>query len=127
MKTLQLIAAALTALVLSGCELLDAPAPSRGLITTRFQDVQPGVAPPRRDSFGPGETPCLYVQGYGGQTVTAKIYDLSSGREVKRVTEYIPEGKDYHWWFSDLPSGSYRADLEIGGSVTHSSLFRVSR
>jgi hypothetical protein len=100
---------------------------SQGVLVTRFHEVKDGTRPPSIDSFSPHQTPTVYVFGYGGQTVTVKIYDLATGQAVTSETMYISRHKDKYWGFSDLSEGSYKAVLEVGGSPVAETAFDVTQ
>jgi hypothetical protein len=115
----------------SGCDLLTASSttttqPSKGIIVTRYQDIEGGVFPPTVTNFGAGDVPAVYVNGYGGQTVTLKIYDNATGIAIKSSTASIPAGMNQQWWFNDLPKGSYKAVLYVGGIGEHAANFWVN-
>jgi endonuclease YncB( thermonuclease family) len=130
-KVLTLVLAAvliLTFIGLSGCPAEPStPIPKQGMIITRFQDVKGDVYPPSVDHFGPGDTPAVYVYGYGGETVTVEIYDLTTGKLVKTSTDYISQGMANYRWYPDFPAGSYKAVLSVGGVEVASALFKVSK
>lgn len=107
----------------AGC----ASAPERLLILTRFQDIKPNETPPNYDIFGPGEVPSVYVSGYDGQTVTIEIFDISTGELAKKTTAYVPKGKDYYWLASDLPAGSYKVSVNVGGISQEMKLFNLRK
>ena len=96
------------------------------LIMTRFQDIQSGQVRPNYDHFGPGEVPCVYLNGFGGQAATIKIYNVSTGALIATRTTSISKNMNHYWQLSDLPSGSYRADVSVGEVKQDSKLFNVS-
>ena len=117
---------------LLGCDLLSSStaSPQKGIVTTRFQDIKGGVIPPIVNNFGTGDLPCVYVHGYGGNTVTVEVYNVSTGLAVQgtnKKTDFIPEGLNAWWEYPNLPSATYKAVLYVGGVQEKSATFTVGR
>lgn len=106
----------------AGCELV----PTGRVYTARNRDIGGGF-PPRTDSFGPGDSPAVYIYGYGGENVTLKIFSLSTGHVVERRTSYLQKGHGIWWTFPDLSAGSYKAEVSTAGIVRESTVFSVTR
>jgi hypothetical protein len=104
------------------------PVHKQELIMTRFQDIQSGKRPPSYDNFGPGEVPSVYLNNFDGQTVTIKIYNVSTGDLITQFkSTYIPAYNAQYWMLDDLPSGSYKASVLVGAEEMDSQLFNVSK
>ena len=102
------------------------PVHKQELITTRFRDIQSGKRPPSYDNFGTGEVPSVYLSGFSGQTVSIQIYNISTGDLITQLKPtYIPAYNAQYWMLNDLPSGSYRASVLVGGVEQDSKLFNV--
>ena len=48
------------------------------MLTTRYQDINGSAMPQATDHFGPGEVPAVYLDEYGGETVTIDVNELST-------------------------------------------------
>lgn len=132
---LLLTGVALMSVFLIGCEtvtrmadgtILIPQASYQQLIMARFQDLTPGKIPPSKDSFGPGETPMAFVIGHGGNTITLRTYRIADGQMLLEKTAFVSQGNN---WFQqlNLPTGSYKVSLVVGGTAVSSSNFSVDK
>ena len=86
--------------------------------------------PPSVSNFGAGDLPCVYVYGYGGNTVTVEVYNISTGQAVQganQKTSYLSEGLNYTWQYPNLPSATYKAVLYVGGVQKETAIFQVGK
>lgn len=77
-------------------------------------------------TFGPSETPTVCVQ-YPGKTVTVKLINLGTNAVERTHTKYSPEGTMVWFSYTDLPQGSYRAEVYISGVLEEAVSFTVER
>ena len=99
----------------------------RGIHTSRLRDVNAGKYYLRVDQFGTGETPAAVVTGFGGKTVTVKVFNINTESLVRTVTRFVSGARTNWWEFTDLPNGSYQAVLLIGGDTFGTANFNVTR
>ncbi len=100
--------------------------PKSSFHTTDFREVDKNPIP--KDNFGPGEVPTLFLRNYNGQTVSIKIYSISTGALVKTINNYVPKDHNWRWYrLTDLANDSFKAELSVSGIVKESYLFGVSR
>ncbi len=98
----------------------------RGLSTIRYSDV--GSTYSSVSHFGRGETPAILLRGYGGQTITYEVINITTATIVKSATDNIPTNTFYRWYpLFDLPSSSYVVRLKQHGAVVDSCKFSVSK
>jgi len=67
-----------------------------------------------------------YVRGFGGNTITIRVYRIGDGQILAESTTLVSTGTDRYFNFS-LPSGSYKVSLFVGGTAVGSVNFSVDR
>jgi hypothetical protein len=93
----------------------------------RLQDCSPSHITPRHN-FGSNDTPAIVYLHYNGQAVTVHIYNLATGELAWKTTDYVPKYHTTRWWnLSELPEGSYKAELLTAGNVRRTCNFTVAR
>lgn len=96
------------------------------MITVRHRDVTGSGNYWCVSKFSPGETPTLVIRECGGKTLTVRLYEVSSGKEVEHQDTYVPYGKDFLWSLPYLSVGSYKVVMEEDGLIRESCQFKVS-
>ena len=94
--------------------------------TTRLIDANAGKHNIHIDNFGAGETPALVIRGYSGQSITIKLFDITSGNIVNEQIIYRADGKAKWIWWNNLPSGSYQAVIFARGISHAAKTFSVA-
>jgi hypothetical protein len=114
-------------LALAGCAELGAPSPGNGLFMAKLQDCKPGFIP-TCDNFGPGEIPAVVFVNYNELTITIRVTSQTTAGIVWNKTDYIPRDQTTGWWaLKKLPSGAYKAELFLGGTLRQSFKFNVNK
>lgn len=133
LRTVWLWSMLLLSAVSMGCAVRASRATGNGkdLYLTNLNDYQKGQRPERQDDFMPGQVPAAVVVGFGGQTVTVEIVEISPQSEDAGVrTKYIPSDTSPDVWIWSpwgtgktglyngyAGTGSYKAELIVGGKV----------
>ncbi len=114
------------AFVLAGCNIIPTRPPGSAFFAARLQDCKPKAEIPPRDHFAAGEVPAIVLVNYAGRTVTIRVNDVS-GVMVWFDTVYVPQEDATAWWsLKTLPTGLYKADLVMEGTVLQSCSFEVN-
>ena len=128
MKAFRCIAVSLgLALVVAliGCESVPAPPAGSSFFVARLQDCKPDTSIPACNHFAAGEVPAAVCINHGGRTVTIRV-DITTGATSWSLTELIPTGRTTVWWgLKNLPAGTYKAEIRMGGTFLQSYHFEI--
>ena len=114
------------AFVLAGCDTIPTRPPASSFFAARLQDCKPEAEIAPWDNFAAGEVPAIVLVNYAGRTVTIRVNDVS-GSMVWFDTVYVPQGRATAWWsLETLPTGLYKADLVMEGTLLQSCSFEVN-
>jgi hypothetical protein len=115
-------------LALVGCDTIPTAPADSSFFAARLQDCKPGAFIPPRDHFAAGEVPALVCVNYPGRTVTIRVLNTTSSALCWNNTEYIPRDRETVWWsLKALPSGTYKAEISMGGTFLRSCQFEILR
>ena len=114
------------AFVLAGCNIIPTRPPASSFFVARLQDCKSEAEIPSWDNFAAGEVPALVLVNYAGRTVTIRVNDVS-GSMVWFDTVYVPQGRATAWWsLETLPTGLYKAELVMEGTLLQTVGFGVN-
>jgi hypothetical protein len=126
MTAVRWIVVSLCLAVFMGCEIIPTRPPASNFFVARLQDCKLGAEIPPRDQFAAGEVPTLVVVNYAGRTVTIRVNDAITGRSFYNNTVYVPQDRPTAWWsINNLPTGSYKAELVMEGTLLQTCEFAV--
>ncbi len=115
------------ALALTGCGIIPTRPPASSFFVARLQDCKSEAPIPPRDKFAAGEVPAIVLVNYAGRTVTIRVNDAISGAMFWHNTGYLPQDRATAWWsLKTLPTGTYKAELVMGGTVLQTCEFEVN-
>jgi hypothetical protein len=115
------------ALGLTGCNIIPSRPPGGRFFAARAQDCKPGAEIPYRDNFAAGEVPAMVLVNYAGRTVTIRVNDAITGTMFYNNTVYVPENRTTVWWnVETLITGTYEAELLMGGTLVQTCHFAVN-
>ncbi|MFC1827038.1 hypothetical protein ACFLZQ_03815 [Thermodesulfobacteriota bacterium] len=81
----------------------------------------------RTNQFRAGETPCVLVKGYSGETVTVDLYNLDTGKLRAQNTVSAPQSQIPYLCYPSLGNGSFKVDVFLHGVLSGTTTFGVSR
>ncbi len=114
------------ALTLTGCNIIPTRPPASDFFAARLQDCKPGAEIPPRDNFPAGDVPAIVLVNYAGRTVTIRVNGAIGGAMFWNHTAYVAQGRATAWWsLESLPTGTYKAELWMGGTFLQSCEFAV--
>jgi len=114
------------AFVLAGCNIIPTRPPASSFFAARLQDCKPGTEIPPRDNFAAGEVPAIVLVNYAGRTVTIRVNDVA-GATFWFDTVYVPQDRVTAWWsLETLPTGLYKAELVMEGTILQTCGFGVN-
>jgi hypothetical protein len=127
MKTVRWIAISLgLAFVLAGCNIIPTRPPASSFFAARLQDCKPEAEIPPRDNFAAGEVPAIVLVNYAGRTVTIRVNDVT-GAMFWFNTVNVPQDRATAWWsLETLPTGLYKAELVMEGTLLQTCDFGVN-
>ena len=113
------------AFVLAGCNIIPTRPPASRFFTARLQDCKPEAEIPPRDNFAAGEVPAIVLVNYAGRTVTIRVNDVA-GAMFWFDTVAVPQDRATAWWsLETLPTGLYKAELVMEGTLLQTCDFGV--
>jgi hypothetical protein len=70
--------------------------------------------------------PAVVLVNYASRTVTIRVNDALTGRSFYNNTVYVPQDRATAWWsINNLPTGSYKAELVMEGTLLQTCEFAV--
>ena len=112
--------------VLSGCATGN-PATRKAIYAIAKQDRYSGVKA-SRDFFGPHETPCVKISGYGSSTFSYRLYKVGMLESVDTGSVNKFRDNETLTCWKNLPDGSYKFQIyDSGGTYTDMIEFRIGK
>ena len=114
------------AFVLAGCNIIPTRPPAGSFFAARLQDCKPEAEIPPWDNFAAGEVPAIVLVNYAGRTVTIRVIGVGGAMHWFN-TVYVPQDRVTAWWsLETLPTGVYKAELVMEGTLLQTCGFAVN-